>query len=99
MSGRYPYEVRLRPGCYSGPDAPLVSRHRTLRAAVRQARRSDRWQVEPADCCHCLYAIDRDNVSTPYGYGLYGYGTHAIPDGLTLAQAVELARRAETEVE
>lgn len=40
------YEVRLAPGCYSGPTAPMVSRHRTLAAAVRQARRSDRWVVE-----------------------------------------------------
>lgn len=66
----YPFEVRLRPGCYAGPDAPLVSRHRTLAAAVRQARRSDRWQVERSDRHGCIWAAEPR--PSPYGPGLYG---------------------------
>lgn len=36
------YEVYVADGCFCGPDAPLVSRHRTLRGAVKKARTSDR---------------------------------------------------------
>lgn len=36
------YHIEVAPGCYSAPHAPTISRHRTLRAALDQARRCDR---------------------------------------------------------
>ena len=42
----FKYEIRLALGCYSGPESPLISRHKTLAAAVKAARKSDRLQVE-----------------------------------------------------
>lgn len=41
-----PYVVTLAPGCYSGPDAPVVSRHRTWDAALMAASKSDRLCAE-----------------------------------------------------
>ena len=88
----YPYEVVLAPGCYRGPSAPVVSRHRTLEAAVRQARRSDRWRVEPAARSVCLYQA-QSHQPTRWGYGLYGGA-----DTRTLREALRLAREAEAEL-
>ena len=42
---RFPYQVELAPGCYKGPDAPVASRHRTLDAALKAARKSDRLAI------------------------------------------------------
>lgn len=65
------FEVVAAPGCHREPIAPVVSRHRTLAAAVRAARRSDRLRVEPACSSVCLYqAVSRQ--PTKHGYGLYG---------------------------
>lgn len=50
------YHVELAAGCYGGPYAPVVSRHRTLERALDRARQSDRlvavgsgirWQLDP----------------------------------------------------
>jgi len=70
---RYPFVVVVAEGCYRGPDAPMVSRHRTLRAAVIAARRSDRTRVERADRGGCLFQA-RSQQPTRWGYGLYGMG-------------------------
>jgi hypothetical protein len=53
MSAQYTHAVVLAAGCYSGPDAPIVSRHRTLAAALKAARRSDRltiYALEQGSC-------------------------------------------------
>lgn len=88
----YPYEVVLAPGCYGGPSAPVVSRHRSLEAAVRQARRSDRWRVEPATNSVCLYQA-QSRQPTRWGYGLFGES-----DTRTLREALRMARAAEAEL-
>ena len=71
VTNRYPYELRVAPGCHGSVIAPLVSRHRTLRAAVQAARRSDRVRVEPASSSVCLYQAT-SRQPTQWGYGLYG---------------------------
>ncbi len=86
------YEVVVAPGCHRQPVAPVVSRHRTLRAAVIAARRSDRLRVEPADRSVCLYQADSAQP-TPYGYGLYGGA-----DTRRLSEALRIAQRAEAEL-
>lgn len=92
MRSYYTYEVRLAPGCYRGPEAPLVSRHRTLRAAVARARRSDRYQVERSDSSRCLWRPPARK--TPgLGPGLYGTGPQRGEP--TLAQCVADAARVE----
>lgn len=83
------YEVVVAPGCHGEPSNPVVSRHRTLRAAVARAIRSDRLRVEPSDGSVCLFQA-RSHQPTPYGYGLYG-GRHMG----TLAEAVREAEAAE----
>ena len=85
----YRYHVVEAPGCHGRPTAPVVSRHRTLRAAVREARSSDRLRVELADRAVCLYQATSAQP-TRYGYGLYG-GV----DTLTLAEALRIAQRRE----
>ncbi len=57
----YTHAVALAAGCYSGPDAPIVSRHRTLAAALKAARRSDRLTVYALARCSCASA----NCSMP----------------------------------
>lgn len=89
---RHRYEVVIAPGCHSRPIAPVVSRHRTLEAAVRAARRSDRVRVEPADRSVCLYQA-QSHQPTRWGYGLYGGA-----DTRTLREALRLAREAEAEL-
>lgn len=84
----YPWHVVLRPGCYRGPDAPLVSEHRTLAAAVRQARRCDRWQVERADRHGCVWAPPSRGGSSGEA-GLYGRGPQ--PGEPSLAECVATA--------
>jgi hypothetical protein len=44
----YPWRLVVAPGCHRQPENPEISRHRTLLAAVRAARRSDRTRVEHA---------------------------------------------------
>lgn len=83
----FPFEVRLRPGCYTGAVAPLVSRHRTLEAAVRAARVSDRYQVERADKHGCVWAPPARR--SRHGAGLYGTGPQ--PGEPTIAECVRLA--------
>lgn len=87
----YKYEVVLSPGCHRQPTNPVVSRHRTLRAAVARARRSDRLRVEPADSSVCLYQAQA-RQPTPHGYGLYGYADTR-PLRECLAEAEEAERR------
>lgn len=67
------YQVVIRPGCHGSVDAPVVSRHRSLAAAVAKARRSDRWEVQRSDAYHRLWAppCRGDRV---LGRGLYGAG-------------------------
>ncbi|MGL5362850.1 MAG: hypothetical protein ACRDBH_08220 [Bosea sp. (in: a-proteobacteria)] len=89
MSSAIRYHVVAAPGCHGRPFAPVVSRHRTLRAAVCAARRSDRLRVEPADRSVCLYQATSAQP-TRYGYGLYGGA-----DTLTLAEALRIAQRRE----
>lgn len=86
----YLYEVRLRPGCYSGPDAPLISRHRSLRAAVAKARRSDRWQVELSTRRGRIWAPPERR--SRYGAGLFGSGPQ--PGEPSLDECVRQAERA-----
>lgn len=81
------YHVVEAPGCHSRPVARVLSRHRTLRAAVRAARCSDRVRVEPADRAVCLYQAS-SSQPTPWGHGLYGGA-----DTLTLAEALQIAQR------
>lgn len=85
----YRYHVVVAPGCHGRPFAPVASRHRTLRAAVIAARRSDRLRVEPADRAVCLYQATSAQP-TRYGYGLYGGS-----DTITLAEALSIAERRE----
>lgn len=82
---RYPYEVRMAPGCYSGPGAPLVSRHRTLRAAVARARRSNRLVVERTACSGVIWRVSQYR-DVGLGPGLYGQ-----PDVRPLAACVREA--------
>lgn len=89
----YRYHVVVAPGCHGRPFAPVVSRHRTLGAAVRAARQSDRVRVEPADRSVCLYQASSAQP-TPWGHGLYGGG-----DTLTLAAALRIAQRREEEIQ
>jgi len=86
----YPYEVRVAPGCHGRPVAPLVSRHRTLRAAVARARRSDRVMVESAKSTTCLYRA-QSRQPTAHGYGCYG-GGDTRPLRECLAEALEAER-------
>lgn len=79
------YEIRTAPGCYRGPDAPLVSEHRSLAAAVRAARKNDRVRVEPGTSSVCLYQA-KSKQPTKYGYGLYG-GADTRPFAECLAEA------------
>ena len=46
MTTKPRYEVCLRPGCYTGVDAPVISRHNSLTEAVKVARKSDRFEVQ-----------------------------------------------------
>lgn len=85
------YEVVVAPGCHREPYAPVVSRHRSLAAAVRRAMRSDRLRVEPATHSVCLFQA-QSRQPTEYGYGLFG-GRH---EG-TFRAALEEAERAERE--
>jgi len=66
-----PFWVELYPGCYSGPDATVVSRHGTWDRAVRQAIRSDRWVA--CDGRGRRYAIPPQN-DRHYGSGRFGNG-------------------------
>lgn len=81
----YPWRVVLRPGCYRGPDAPEISQHRTLAAAVRQARRNDRWMVERARTAGCVWAPPHRGGAGGEA-GLYGRGPQ--PGEPTLAECV-----------
>ena len=85
------YEVVLAPGCHRQLTNPVISRHRTLRAAVARARKSDRLRVEPADSAVCLYQA-KSRQPTPYGYGLYGHADTR-PLRECLAEAAEAERR------
>jgi len=80
-----PYEVVVAPGCHDRPIAPVISRHRTLRGAVRSARRSDRLQVEPATSSVCLYRA-KSRQPTQHGYGAYG-GPDTRPLAVCYAEA------------
>ena len=86
---RHKYEVVLAPGCHRDPTNPVISWHRTLRAAVAQARTSDRLRVEPADTSVCLYQAKSEQPS-PLGYGLHGY-----PDTRPLRECLAEAEEAE----
>lgn len=70
MSDTYPWRVVIRPGCHARPTAPLISRHRTLEAAVRAARRSDRLAVQHVD--HGIVWSCTSRQPTRHGYGRYG---------------------------
>jgi hypothetical protein len=83
----FPFEVRLRPGCHNKPNAPVVSRHRTLEAAVRAARRSDRLQVERSNAHGCVWHAPKRR--SKYGEGLYGTGPQ--PGEPSLAECVREA--------
>ena len=89
---RYPYEVCVAPGCHGEPSNPVVSRHRTLRAAIVRARRSDRLQVEMAVGGRVLYLPPQRN-STTCGAGRYGAGPQRGEPSLD--ECVALARAAE----
>jgi|SRR5690606_27623920 len=78
------YKVVLAPGCYSSPANPVISRYRTLRAAVARARRSDRLRVEPADSSVCLYQAQ----SRQHGYP----DTRPLRVCVAEAEAAELRR-------
>src|SRR5690606_14803951 len=80
----YKYEVVVAPGCHRQPTNPVVSRHRTLRAAVARARRSDRLRVEPADGGACLYQAQ----SRQHGYP----DTRPLRVCVAEAEAAELRR-------
>ena len=85
------FEVRLRPGCFRGPGpGPLISRHRSLEAAVAKARKSDRWQVETSASFTCIWAAEERRG--PLGPGLYGLGPRRGEP--SLAACVEQARAA-----
>jgi|GEM_PF-4805157 len=88
----YPYEVTERPGCHGKPRNPVVSRHRTLEAAVRAARKSDRLQVESVDSSTPLYAPPRRDHPR---YGAGCYGQPARRGEPTVAEAVREARKIE----
>ena len=75
------YRVYLREGCHGDVDPPLVSRHRTLAAALDRARQSDR-----------LVAVDMltgERWAIPV-LGNDQLGTGAYGDGLTRTQARRL---------
>jgi hypothetical protein len=92
---RYPYQVVLAPGCHSRPHNPLVSRHRTLAAAVRRAMQSDRLRVEPATHAVCLFQGRSRQLHPQYGYGLYGERhVGSFRDALAEAAAAERAYKA-----
>ncbi len=83
------YEVVVAPGCHREQSNPVVSRHRSLAAAVRRAMQSDRLRVEPAESAVCLFQAS-SRQPTPQGYGLYG-GRHTG----TFREALALAEQAE----
>lgn len=82
---RYPYEVRVAPGCHGKPVAPLISRHRTLRAAVARARKSNRLVVERSARSGIVWRASQYR-DIGLGPGLYGQ-----PDVRTLAECLREA--------
>lgn len=93
-SMKHKYEVVIAPGCHGKVFAPVVSRHRSLAAAVRQAMKSDRVEVQPTDSHVTLFRA-QSKQPTRWGYGCYG-GRHqgAFREALKEAQAAESAYRA-----
>ena len=89
----YPYEVRLAPGCHIGPVAPIVSRHRTLSAAVKAARRSNRLVVKKTGFGGIVWRVS-DYADVGLGPGLYGQ-----PDRRPLSECLREAERAQAEVQ
>lgn len=85
----FKYHVVLAAGCHGQTENPIVSRHKTLEAAVRKARRSDRLAVEPADSYRTLYRA-QSKQPTQCGWGCYGG-----PDTRSLRECVAEARRNE----
>ena len=86
---RYAYEVVVAPGCHREPFSPVVSRHRTLEAAVRKARRSDRLAVESSARSGVIYRA-QSQQPTRWGYGCYGG-----PDTRSLRECLAEARACE----
>lgn len=87
---RHLYEVVMAAGCHRDSTPPVVSRHRSLAAAVRRARRSDRLAVEPADSAVTIYRA-QSQQPTKYGFGCYG-GADTRPFAVCLAEAVAAER-------
>lgn len=90
---QYPYEVRIAPGCYSGPEAPLVSQHVTLEEAVAVARRSNRLVVELSTAHGTVWR------ATQYRRSRHGDGLYGQPDVRPLRECVREAYQALAEVQ
>lgn len=83
------YEVRIAPGCCRG-DRPVLSRHRTLDAAVRAARRSDRTVVERSDSEVVIYHAQARQPHPQLGWGLHGgRDTRDLDTALSMARAAD----------
>lgn len=64
--------VELAPGCHGKPFSPTVSEHRTLRAALDRARKSDRLVAVDADTGE-RWMLPQQN-DPRYGSGRFGNG-------------------------
>lgn len=69
---RFPHYVEVAAGCFSGPFAPTISKHKTLRAALDKARKSDRL-VAVNGITGDRYQIPRQDHPS-LGAGSYGNG-------------------------
>lgn len=89
-----PWEVRVADGCHAAPLGPLISRHRTLRAAIKRARRSDRLQVEHCDHNAIVYSNPQRGCPR-LGAGRFGRGVQPGEPSLDWAvrQATALAEK------
>lgn len=65
------YEVVMRHGCFSGVYGPVISRHRSLEAAVKKARSCDRWEVQRS---HTRIWAPPVRGDAKLGHGCYGHG-------------------------
>jgi hypothetical protein len=70
----YAYCTALRPGCYGGPDQPIISRHETLAAARAKARRNNRLGVYALSIDGWIVGEDLLTYDHPYGTAWIGDG-------------------------
>ncbi len=78
----YKFCTTLAAGCYQSADAPIISRHRTLEAAISKAKKNDRLAVyalapiggyQTGDCLFVLPPQGDPRL----GHGRYGNGARA----------------------